>query len=165
MPPGANREIGREEAIEMARQFPSGLFPPPTEDNPNPQWIGSLRDTISRLFRPTAATASTSSNAAEPDTPTPILRLRNVASAEELLDDATYEMILSRMTHGCAQYGSVVEIRLPRPTAVANAPGVGHATVRYETAEEAAIAADAFRGVYHVTYLTEAAFETADGHH
>ncbi|KAJ3300400.1 Transcription factor 25 [Borealophlyctis nickersoniae] len=38
-----------EATIRAAQAALPGLFPPPTEDNPNPEWIQALRTTIGRL--------------------------------------------------------------------------------------------------------------------
>ncbi|KAJ3040613.1 Transcription factor 25 [Rhizophlyctis rosea] len=69
-PPPADRQVEQEAAqmeqnqnaqedhiaatINAAQAALPGLFPPATEDNPNPQWMATLRDTIARLglFRP-----------------------------------------------------------------------------------------------------------------
>ncbi|KAJ3046963.1 Transcription factor 25 [Rhizophlyctis rosea] len=48
-PAGEANEDHIAATIRAAQQALPGIFPPATEDNPNPEWMATLRDTIGRL--------------------------------------------------------------------------------------------------------------------
>ncbi|KAI9506338.1 hypothetical protein GGI25_002329 [Coemansia spiralis] len=80
---------------------------------------------------------------------TPIVQLLNMVTENELLNDEEYEDIVDDVRDECANYGSVVELRIPRHDQ--NNPeekvaGVGKIFVKYTSAAEATVALNALAG-------------------
>lgn len=68
-------------------------------------------------------------------TPTAVLELSNMVSADDLVDDNEYLDIVDDVRTECVKYGTVVGVEIPR--GAEGDPGVGRIFVRYATAEEA----------------------------
>lgn len=72
----------------------------------------------------------------EPMKPTRILILKNMLNEEELRDDSEYEDIYKDIQQECSNYGTIVSLRIPRPT-FSNNKDVGKVFVEFETELEA----------------------------
>lgn len=88
--------------------------------------------------------------------PSPVLRLFNIISLEDLEEDEDYEALLEDLREGCEKFGTVVNLHVPRVQvgvwALSDAqqdgsevPGLGYAFVQYSSVLEAAKAAKLLR--------------------
>ncbi|GAB7354713.1 hypothetical protein MBLNU459_g5129t1 [Dothideomycetes sp. NU459] len=95
-----------------------------------------------------------------------VLCLLNMVTAEELLDNDEYEEICEDVTEECNKYGSVLELKVPRPSGGSRqSNGVGKIYVKYDSAESAQKALRALAGrkfadrTVVVTFFTEEYFD------
>ncbi|KAG5459446.1 MAG: hypothetical protein BJ554DRAFT_152, partial [Olpidium bornovanus] len=121
------------------------------------EWITSLRNTISRLFRPAAPAATAASDTAGHG-PTTVLRVANVASQQELAGDR-FRAVCNDLRNACARFGEVVDLRLLAPP---SNPDVMNAFIQYATVDEAVAAYDAFKDMFQVSYFAESRFNAGD---
>lgn len=71
---------------------------------------------------------------------TPVLQLSNLATNEELLDNDKYNGILSNVKAECSKYGSVHEVKCPRPVGARAAGVVAKVFVKFACKEDASSA-------------------------
>lgn len=120
--------------------------------------------------------------AAGPGEPTRAMTLLNMVTPDELLDDEEYGDIVEDVRDECAKYGTVVDVRIPRPHARSKASaaaswrrsaaetsqgqggedkereGVGRVFVRYENVDECKAAIGAIAGRQFAGRIVIAAF-------
>ncbi|KAG7129628.1 Splicing factor U2AF 50 kDa subunit like protein [Verticillium longisporum] len=59
-----------------------------------------------------------------------------MVTADELMDNEDYEEIVEDVQEECAKYGTVLEVKVPRPVGGSRqSAGVGKIFVKYETKE------------------------------
>lgn len=76
-----------------------------------------------------------------------VLVLYNMVTAEELNDDAEYHEICDDVRDECSKFGSVVDLKIPRPLGGSKLnPGVGKVFVRFEAAESCSAALKTLAG-------------------
>jgi splicing factor U2AF subunit len=76
-----------------------------------------------------------------------VLRLLNMVTVDELLDNDDYEEILEDVQEECGKYGKVLGLKIPRPSGGnRQAAGVGKIYVKFETPESASSALKALAG-------------------
>ncbi|PHH54611.1 Splicing factor U2AF 50 kDa subunit [Ceratocystis fimbriata CBS 114723] len=85
--------------------------------------------------------------AVQPDE-TRVLQLLNMVTPEELLDNEDYEEICEDVHEECSKFGTISELKIPRPTSGSSkqSPGVGKIYVKFETKEAAGKALRALAG-------------------
>jgi len=78
--------------------------------------------------------------------PSPLLLLKNMVTVAELKDDGEYTEILSETKEECEKFGTVVDIKIPRPSKEGGrVKGVGNVYVLFDSKESSSKA----RGVLH----------------
>ena len=83
--------------------------------------------------------------------PSPVLRMGNIISLEDIEEDEDYEALMEDLREGCAKVGTVVAMKVPRMKVKENGekdaevPGLGYAFVQYSSVLEAAQAAKNLR--------------------
>lgn len=97
-----------------------------------------------------------------------VLCLLNMITADELMDDQDYAEILDDVKEECSKYGSVEDIKIPRPAyGSKEAAGVGKIYIKYDTPENATKALRALAGrkfsdrTVVVTYFGEDYFDVS----
>uniref|UniRef100_A0A0C9RMP9 Splicing factor U2af large subunit n=1 Tax=Wollemia nobilis TaxID=56998 RepID=A0A0C9RMP9_9CONI len=81
------------------------------------------------------------------ETPTNVVCLTQVVSADELRDDEEFEEIFEDMREECGKYGTVANLVIPRPTPSGElTPGVGKVFVQYLDMQGSAKAKSALSG-------------------
>lgn len=76
-----------------------------------------------------------------------VLQLLNMVTAEELMDAEEYKEILDDVKEECENYGTVLDIKIPRPSGGARQQsGVGKIFVKWESEESAQKAMKALAG-------------------
>ncbi|KAL2756798.1 hypothetical protein ACRALDRAFT_1049028 [Sodiomyces alcalophilus JCM 7366] len=76
-----------------------------------------------------------------------VLQLLNMVTPDELLDNDDYEEIMEDVRDECSKFGSILEIKIPRPTSGARqSAGVGKIYVKYEDKESTQAALKALAG-------------------
>eukprot|EP00246_Nothoceros_aenigmaticus_P018117 TRINITY_DN9373_c0_g2_i1.p1 TRINITY_DN9373_c0_g2~~TRINITY_DN9373_c0_g2_i1.p1 ORF type:complete len:430 (+),score=93.92 TRINITY_DN9373_c0_g2_i1:439-1728(+) len=80
------------------------------------------------------------------ETPTKVVCLTQVVSADELRDDEEYDEILEDMKEECGKYGNIVNLAIPRPRDGDEVIGVGKVFVEYTEPQEAAKARSMLNG-------------------
>ncbi len=99
---------------------------------------------------------------------TRVLCLGEMVTAAELSDDKEYKEIVEDIESECKNYGSVLSIVVPRPTAGQNVPGVGKVFVEYSDPAGAAKARADLEGrqfasrVVTASYFDETKFANKD---
>ncbi|KAF7161276.1 hypothetical protein CNMCM5623_006893 [Aspergillus felis] len=95
-----------------------------------------------------------------------VLQLLNMVTPEELLDIDDYEEICDDVREECSKYGTVVDLKVPRPSGGSRqSPGVGKIFVKFDTVESATNALKALAGrkfsdrTVVTTYFSEENFE------
>ncbi|KIW73804.1 hypothetical protein PV04_01894 [Phialophora macrospora] len=95
-----------------------------------------------------------------------VLQLLNMVTAEELIDNDDYEEICEDVQEECQKYGTIVAMKIPRPSMGSRqSAGVGKIFIKYETAESAKKALQALAGrkfadrTVVTTYFDEASFD------
>ncbi|KKA30764.1 hypothetical protein TD95_002609 [Thielaviopsis punctulata] len=84
--------------------------------------------------------------AVQPDE-TRVLQLLNMVTADELMNNDDYEDICEDVQEECSKFGTVLDIKIPRPSSGAKqAAGVGKIFVKFETTEAANKALRALAG-------------------
>ncbi|KAL5872648.1 hypothetical protein ACKVWC_008271 [Pyricularia oryzae] len=84
--------------------------------------------------------------AQDPDL-SPVLQLLNMVTADELMDNDDYEEICEDVQEECAKYGTVIELKVPRPSSGAKqAAGVGKIYVKFDSIESSTKALKALGG-------------------
>ncbi|KAJ3338144.1 U2 small nuclear RNA auxiliary factor 2 [Gonapodya sp. JEL0774] len=77
---------------------------------------------------------------------TPVIMLLNMVSTDELVDDDEYGDIMQDVHDECSKFGQVENIKIPRPVAGQEVPGLGKIFVQYASAEEAEAAVKSLAG-------------------
>jgi len=97
---------------------------------------------------------------------TRVLQLLNMVTPEELMDNDDYEEIKEDVQEECAKFGTVLDIKIPRPVGGSRqSAGVGKIFVKFETKEAANKALKALAGrkfadrTVVTTYFPEENFE------
>ncbi|KAK1963335.1 hypothetical protein LY78DRAFT_660437 [Colletotrichum sublineola] len=97
---------------------------------------------------------------------TRVLQLLNMVTPEELMDNDDYEEIKEDVHEECAKFGTVLDIKIPRPVGGSRqSAGVGKIFVKFETKEAAKKALQALAGrkfadrTVVTTYFPEENFE------
>lgn len=80
------------------------------------------------------------------DDATRILQLMNMVTPEELEDDDEYQDIWEDIAEECSKFGTIIDMKIPRPSRDHAVPGSGLIFVRYETKEQALEALRALAG-------------------
>ncbi|SPN97026.1 related to pre-mRNA splicing factor U2AF large chain [Cephalotrichum gorgonifer] len=95
-----------------------------------------------------------------------VIQLLNMVTPEELMDNDDYEEICEDVQDECAKFGTIVELKVPRPAGGSRqSPGVGKIFVKYSTTESATKALRALAGrkfadrTVVTTYFPEANFD------
>jgi len=78
--------------------------------------------------------------------PTKILLLLNMVTEEELLNDQFYEEIKEDIMNECKNFGSILSIKIPRPTENKELSNVGKIYLEYETTDQCMAAYKALAG-------------------
>ncbi|KAJ1987735.1 hypothetical protein H4R33_002738 [Dimargaris cristalligena] len=114
---------------------------------------------------PPSISATLQSDAGTPVQPTCILQLLNMVSPNELADDEEYNDIIEDVRAECSTFGTVVSIRIPRPTPEGNEPGIGKIFVEFADTNQSAQALRALAGrkfaqrTVIASYITKEDFE------
>ncbi|KAG9248852.1 hypothetical protein BJ878DRAFT_432526 [Calycina marina] len=97
-----------------------------------------------------------------------VLQLLNMVTSEELIDNEEYQDILDDVKEECGKYGTILEVKIPRPTGGSRqSNGVGKIFVKFDHAESALKALRALAGrkfadrTVVATYFSEENFEVA----
>jgi len=77
---------------------------------------------------------------------TNVLCLMNMVTAEELVDDETYDEIFDDIREECAKFGQIRSLQIPRPSSDFPVSGVGKIYIEYTTPQEAGAASEALAG-------------------
>ncbi|PYH87887.1 hypothetical protein BO71DRAFT_436280 [Aspergillus ellipticus CBS 707.79] len=95
-----------------------------------------------------------------------VLQLLNMVTPEELMDGEDYDEICDDVNEECSKYGTVVELKVPRPSGGSRqSPGVGKIFVKFDTVESATGALKALAGrkfsdrTVVTTYFSEENFD------
>ncbi|KAJ4288051.1 hypothetical protein N0V90_012068 [Kalmusia sp. IMI 367209] len=75
-----------------------------------------------------------------------VVCLMNMVTPDELLNDEDYEEIKEDVEEECSKYGTIVEVKIPRPAGVRSSAGVGKIYIKYEDADKAQVAIKALAG-------------------
>lgn len=76
-----------------------------------------------------------------------VLQLLNMVTAEELMDPDDYEEICDDVREECSKFGTIVELKVPRPSGGSRqSAGVGKIFVKFDTPEETTKALTALAG-------------------
>ncbi|KAH8180054.1 RNA recognition motif domain-containing protein [Sarocladium implicatum] len=76
-----------------------------------------------------------------------VLQLLNMVTAEELMDNDDYEEICEDVKEECSKFGTVVDLKVPRPSGGSRqSAGVGKIFVKFDTAESTTKALTALAG-------------------
>ncbi|KAH8910429.1 hypothetical protein BR93DRAFT_923127 [Coniochaeta sp. PMI_546] len=76
-----------------------------------------------------------------------VLQLLNMVTPEELMDNDDYEEIKEDIQEECSKYGTILELKIPRPSGPSrSSAGVGKIFVKYDTPESAQKALKALAG-------------------
>ncbi|KAI7903519.1 uncharacterized protein BX663DRAFT_506732 [Cokeromyces recurvatus] len=77
---------------------------------------------------------------------TRVLQLMNMVTPEELEDDEEYQDIWEDIAEECSKFGTIIDMKIPRPVKDTQVPGCGLIFVRYETEEQTLEALRALAG-------------------
>ncbi|KEY63835.1 hypothetical protein S7711_09849 [Stachybotrys chartarum IBT 7711] len=95
-----------------------------------------------------------------------VVQLLNMVTAEELMDNDDYEEICEDVRDECSKFGTVVQLKVPRPSGGSRqSAGVGKIFVKFDSKESATKALNALAGrkfadrTVVTTYFTEENFE------
>ncbi|KAI8370545.1 uncharacterized protein BYT42DRAFT_92502 [Radiomyces spectabilis] len=78
---------------------------------------------------------------------TRVLQLMNMVMPDELENDEDYQEIWEDVAEECSKFGSIVDMKIPRPTKTNDVvPGLGKIFVRFQTKEETMAALQALAG-------------------
>ncbi|KAL1603727.1 hypothetical protein SLS60_005317 [Paraconiothyrium brasiliense] len=75
-----------------------------------------------------------------------VVCLMNMVTPDELLNDEDYEEIKEDIEEECSKYGTILEVKIPRPAGVRSSAGVGKIYIKYEDAEKAQTAIKSLAG-------------------
>jgi len=91
-----------------------------------------------------------------PSTPiqTRCVRLSNLSSAESLMKPSEYEDVMEDMEDKCSEFGTVLEVKMPRPAGARSSPAVGDIFVKFESLEDAV---GAWKGIAGMSYTDRTA--------
>ncbi|KAI9484091.1 MAG: hypothetical protein EXX96DRAFT_500787 [Benjaminiella poitrasii] len=67
---------------------------------------------------------------------TRVLQLMNMVTVEELEDDDEYQDIWEDIAEECSKFGTIIDMKIPKPSKEGPVPGCGLIFVRYETEEQ-----------------------------
>ncbi|KAG9295782.1 hypothetical protein G9A89_009011 [Geosiphon pyriformis] len=105
--------------------------------------VGSTKNTGTGAALPPSLLLPASNGEMEP---TRVLQLLNMVTAEELVDDDEYADIYEDVHEECSKFGTIVDMKIPRPTQNGSLTGLGKIFVRYEHIEQAGVALRALAG-------------------
>ncbi|KAI8368833.1 hypothetical protein EDC96DRAFT_504520 [Choanephora cucurbitarum] len=74
-------------------------------------------------------------SSAKEEEATRVLQLMNMVTPDELEDDEEYQDIWEDIAEECSKFGTIVDMKIPRPSKDGPVPGCGLIFVRYETKE------------------------------
>ncbi|KAI8879026.1 hypothetical protein K501DRAFT_227442 [Backusella circina FSU 941] len=77
---------------------------------------------------------------------TRVLQLMNMVTPEELEDDEEFQDIWEDIAEECAKFGTIVDMKIPRPNKEQEVGGLGLIFVRFETKDQTLIALRALAG-------------------
>lgn len=77
---------------------------------------------------------------------TRVLQLMNMVTPEELEDDEEYQDIWDDIAEECSKFGTIVDMKIPRPNKGEQVPGLGLIFVRYENKDQCLVALRALAG-------------------
>ncbi|KAI9312601.1 hypothetical protein BX666DRAFT_1865768, partial [Dichotomocladium elegans] len=77
---------------------------------------------------------------------TRVIQLMNMVTPEELEDDDEYQDIWEDVSEECSKFGTIVDMKIPRPSKNGVVPGLGKIYIRYETVEQAMAGSRALAG-------------------
>jgi splicing factor U2AF subunit len=80
------------------------------------------------------------------DEATRVLQLMNMVTPEELEDDEEFKDIWEDIADECSKFGTVVDMKIPRPNQGGDVPGLGLIFVRYESKDQTLEALNALAG-------------------
>ncbi|KAF2442450.1 hypothetical protein P171DRAFT_364432 [Karstenula rhodostoma CBS 690.94] len=75
-----------------------------------------------------------------------VICLMNMVTPDELLNDDEYDEIKEDIAEECSKYGTILEVKIPRPAGVRSSAGVGKIYIKYEDAEKAQTAIKSLAG-------------------
>lgn len=103
-------------------------------------------DTVIKVEKPDSKWPGFPQRVSTVSNPSPVLRLFNIISLEDLEEDEDYEALLEDLREGCEKFGTVVNLHVPRVQQDGSeVPGLGYAFVQYSSVLEAAKAAKLLR--------------------
>ncbi|KAI8971993.1 hypothetical protein BDF20DRAFT_979359 [Mycotypha africana] len=85
-------------------------------------------------------------NSAKEEEATRVLQLMNMITPEELEDDDEYKDIWEDVAEECSKFGTIVDMKIPRPQKGVNVPGLGLIFIRYEDPQQTLAALQALAG-------------------
>ncbi|KAI8874755.1 hypothetical protein K501DRAFT_234669 [Backusella circina FSU 941] len=77
---------------------------------------------------------------------TRVVQLMNMVTPEELEDDEEYQDIWEDIAEECSKFGTIVDMKIPRPNKEQPVPGCGLIFIRYESKDQAMVALRALAG-------------------
>lgn len=86
------------------------------------------------------------SNAADNHEKSRVICLMNMVTPDELLNDDEYDEIKEDIHEECSKYGTILEVKIPRPAGVRSSAGVGKIYIKYEDPEKAQTAIKSLAG-------------------
>ncbi|KAG3174000.1 hypothetical protein PI126_g579 [Phytophthora idaei] len=137
--------------------------------------IGGIMLSVQRQPPSSGAAVALPSAAFNPeDQPSPVLKMANMVSIDELRDDEEYADLAEDVEEECKRFGSVTGMEIPRPKDGEEVPGLGCIYIRFGKEEDAVSALKALNGrkfggnIVKVTYfpldkICELGYEHCDG--
>ncbi|RAW37156.1 hypothetical protein PC110_g6572 [Phytophthora cactorum] len=128
--------------------------------------IGGILLSVQRQPPSSGAAVALPSAAVNPeDQPSPVLKMANMVSIDELRDDEEYADLAEDVEEECKRFGSVTGMEIPRPKDGEEVPGLGCIYIRFGKEEDAVSALKALNGrkfggnIVKVTYFPLDKFE------
>ncbi|KAF1793106.1 Nucleotide-binding alpha-beta plait domain [Phytophthora cactorum] len=128
--------------------------------------IGGILLSVQRQPPSSGAAVALPSAAVNPeDQPSPVLKMANMVSIDELRDDEEYADLAEDVEEECKRFGSVTGMEIPRPKDGEEVPGLGCIYIRFGKEEDAVSALKALNGrkfggnIVRVTYFPLDKFE------
>ncbi|KAG3115628.1 hypothetical protein PI124_g897 [Phytophthora idaei] len=128
--------------------------------------IGGIMLSVQRQPPSSGAAVALPSAAFNPeDQPSPVLKMANMVSIDELRDDEEYADLAEDVEEECKRFGSVTGMEIPRPKDGEEVPGLGCIYIRFGKEEDAVSALKALNGrkfggnIVKVTYFPLDKFE------
>ncbi|KAG6970687.1 hypothetical protein JG687_00002479 [Phytophthora cactorum] len=128
--------------------------------------IGGILLSVQRQPPSSGAAVALPSAAVNPEgQPSPVLKMANMVSIDELRDDEEYADLAEDVEEECKRFGSVTGMEIPRPKDGEEVPGLGCIYIRFGKEEDAVSALKALNGrkfggnIVKVTYFPLDKFE------